>query len=138
MTSIIDDIEHRKDLERFMRSEITDAATTEAIDRIARTDDGMLLYRFLQKTLCGTVEGINDGAFYIQEGRRRLAAHLMGLMSGGIEEHARGQCVVFRTGRSDSDRDNVFRPKPGGRRIDERTFVPAYDLPTHDAGPGST
>jgi hypothetical protein len=119
-------------------TEIADAAMLEAVDRLARTDDGLTLYRFLQKILCGSVEGADEGAFLIHEGRRRLAAHLMGLMSSGIEEHARGQCVVFRTGRADNDRDNVFRPKPGGRRIDERTFVPAYDLPSHDAGPGST
>jgi hypothetical protein len=118
-------------------SEITPDDMAEAIDRLARTDDGLILYRFLQKTLCGAVEG-NDGAFMIHEGRRRFASYLMGLMSRGIEENARGHCVVFRTGRSDNDRDGVYRPKPGGRRIDDRTFVPAYDLPRHDAGPGST
>jgi hypothetical protein len=67
----------------------------EAIDRIARSADGLLLYRLLQKVLCGTVAAQNDvGALQINEGRRTLARDLMAFMAEGIAENDRA-CVTF-------------------------------------------
>lgn len=118
--------------------EVTDDMLKEAIDRIARTPEGALLYRWLQKTLFETLAGEHpDGAFREHNGKRKLASHLMGLMSRGIEDHERASCVVFRTGRSDNDRDGRFRPRPGGRRIPDDAFIPGYDIPGLKSDPGA-
>jgi hypothetical protein len=71
----------------------------EAIDRIARTPDGLLLYRLLQKVLCGTVAAQSDhGALQINEGRRTLARDLMAYMAEGIADNDR-TCVTFAVAR---------------------------------------
>ena len=62
---------------------INDEEMHTAIDRIARSPDGHLLYRYFQKILCGVVT--DDSALPAHNGRRRFAAELMGLMAKGIE-----------------------------------------------------
>lgn len=63
---------------------ITDDDMKKALDRIARTRDGKLLYLYFQKTLCAVTT--SDGALPRNEGRRSFAAQLMSLMAKGIEE----------------------------------------------------
>lgn len=57
----------------------------EAIDRIARTHDGVLLHRYLRRVLETVVDLQDDGALRTQNGRRTLARDLMRLMASGIE-----------------------------------------------------
>lgn len=66
---------------------IADEDLAKAIDRLAHTPDGHLLYRYLQKILMGVLAGApGESALTRNEGRRSLAAELMGLMAKGIDE----------------------------------------------------
>lgn len=70
---------------------ITDEDMLLAIDRIARTDDGLLLYEYLRKELMGVVEVVPDaaaGALLLDHGRRKFALKLMAVMNKGIQESA--------------------------------------------------
>ena len=69
----------------------------EAWDRIARTPDGLVIYRHLQRIVMGTA-GPDDGALPRLEGRRRLAADLMAYMAEGIADNDR-TCVTFAVAR---------------------------------------
>jgi len=96
----------------------------EAIDRIARTADGLLLYRFLQKVLCGTVAAQSDhGALPFHEGRRTLARDLMAFMSEGIADNDRA-CITFAVAKPAT----VSASRGAGRRITADTFVAGYDI----------
>ena len=110
----------------------------EAIDRIARSADGLLLYRLLQKVLCGTVAAQNDvGALQINEGRRTLARDLMAFMSEGIAENDRA-AVTFAIAKPERTDQ---RPRGAGRRIGPEHFVPGYDVDrtgtTYDGSTGN-
>jgi hypothetical protein len=60
-----------------------------AIDRIARTPDGELLYRYLQReALSLPPDAASDGALREHSGRRRFALDLMACMAKGIDERA--------------------------------------------------
>src|SRR6516164_9887792 len=95
----------------------------EAWDRVARSPDGLLIYRHLQRIVMGTA-GPADSALPRLEGRRRLAADLMAYMAEGIADNDRA-CVTFA----------VAKPVPttgtrgAGRRVTADTFVPGYDTP---------
>jgi hypothetical protein len=73
---------------------ISDDDLRKALDRIARSADGEFLYRYLQlKVLCGVVDFVDlpvgwdaSSALLRDNGRRSLAAELMGLMTRGIDE----------------------------------------------------
>jgi hypothetical protein len=65
----------------------------EAWDRLARTEDGLIIYRHLQRILMGTANS-DDSALPRLEGRRRLAADLMAYMAEGIADNDRA-CVTF-------------------------------------------
>jgi len=119
----------------------------EAIDRIARTPDGLLLYRLLQKVLCGTVAVQHDhSALQFHEGRRTLARDLMAFMSEGIAENDRA-AVTFAIAKP--ERTDQRASRGAGRRIGPQHFVPGYDIDrtgtvydrttggTGDAGTGS-
>jgi hypothetical protein len=96
----------------------------EAIDRIARTPDGHLLYRFFQKTLCAVAAGnVDDGALRQHEGRRRFASEMMGLMAKGIDDSDR-YAITFSV--SGAVRANSG-PRGAGRRVTLDTHVPGYD-----------
>ena len=98
-----------------------------ALDRIARTADGAVLYRWLQKALCAVYAGaIEPCALSRLEGRRMLASELMGLMSPGIETHDRTDAIVAFRLRSEPRRDE---PRGVRRRIGPDTVVPGYDGP---------
>jgi hypothetical protein len=105
----------------------------EAMDRIARSADGQMFYRFLQKVLCETLaDGASDGALREQEGRRRFAAQLMANMAEGIQDSDRHAITFARIARSDAD----TRPRGAARRVTADTFVAGYSDPA-DAGPAS-
>ena len=78
-----------------MADEIDNERIQEAWDRIARTQDGLIVYRHLQRIRLGIVTAMNDlGALPYFEGRRSLAADLMAFMSESIAENDRA-CVTF-------------------------------------------
>lgn len=94
----------------------------DALRRIARSGDGLLLHRYLRRILEGVVDLDSDGALRAHNGRRSLARDLMRLMAEGIDEHrsdsssdasiltrARGPVAVSGTGRS--RRDARFLPR---------------------------
>lgn len=66
---------------------VNDDDLKKALDRIARTADGELLYRYLQRELIAipAVADPSDGALRENLGHRRFAAKLMGLMAEGID-----------------------------------------------------
>lgn len=110
----------------------------EALDRIARTPDGRIFYRFLQEKLMEAIDPGSDGALRRDLGERIFAAKLTSLMGKGIQESAGGSSIDDTTGGAEP-LIVIARPKPvdvgpgrprGNRpRVDERTFVPGYDYP---------
>lgn len=131
-----------------MTEEVDDAQLAAAIDRIARSEDGLSLYRYCQKRLSSiTLAGSSNELVQRNEGAREFAGALMGLMAEGVDYSGRGSTVVFRTGgrtkpddeqrvRVRPDGRREYRPIPGGRRIDERTFVSGFDGPANDPTDG--
>ena len=109
---------------------IESADIKDAWDRIARTPDGLLIYRHLQRIVMGTA-GPDDSALPRLEGRRRLAADLMAFMSDGIADNDRS-CITFAVAKPVA----VGGTRGAGRRITADTFVPGYDQ-TRDAGGAS-
>lgn len=99
---------------------ITDDDLNLALDRIARTPDGELLYRYFQKVLMGVLTDVDPGrsALRTNHGRRSLAAELMGRMAKGIDESA---------GRSSDDTSDT------GKRT-ERPVVFVARQPARIAG----
>ena len=93
----------------------------EAWDRVARTQDGLIIYRHLQRILMGTANA-DDSALPRLEGRRRLAADLMAFMSEGVAENDRA-CVTFAVAKPVA----VTPTRGAGRRVTANTFVPGYD-----------
>ena len=69
---------------------ITDDDIAQAWARIARTDDGRLIYVGLQKILCGVAAAADDGTLRENNGRRMFAAELMAKMAESIEASASG------------------------------------------------
>lgn len=92
---------------------ISDDAMHKALDRIARTVDGELLYRWLQKKLMGVSGPLEGGALPFAEGQRYLASELMGLMTQGMQEsNGRADAaIIFAVAEQ-----RVRRDHPGGRR----------------------
>lgn len=104
--------------------EVPQDAIKEAIDRIARTPDGLTLYRYLQRE-CLRVLGdpTQKRALPVLEGRRSFAAELMAYMADGIGENDRS-CVTFhriasRTGNTGAG--------GAGRGIARRVSITADD-----------
>lgn len=110
-------------------SEITDQDMAEALDRIARTPDGEVLYLYLQKALMGVPTSTEACALTANHGRRSFASELMGFMSKGISASARSGCITFAV----AQRSAVPRRIPGGRLVSADTLVPGYDAPDSDA-----
>lgn len=92
---------------------ITDDAMHKALDRIARTADGELLYRWLQKKLMGVSGPLDGGALPFAEGQRYLASELMGLMTQGMQEsNGRADAAIIFA----APERGPGRPSPGARR----------------------
>ena len=106
---------------------ISDEEMAKAIDRLARTDDGLLLYRYFQRVLCSVSTSPNDGALREHNGRRSFAAELMGHMAKGIRESGRPTDPALTFAVAGSRR---VAPSGGaGRRVTLDTAVPGYDAP---------
>jgi hypothetical protein len=71
---------------------LTTPEIDEAWDRIARTSDGHIIYRHLQKLVMEI--SYHDGALPRCEGARTLAHNLMHLMANGIIDSDR-YCIAF-------------------------------------------
>ena len=116
-----------------MSAPLSDEAMAEAIDRIARSADGQILYRFLQRSLMAVPSVTSKGALRAHHGERSFASRLMGLMSKGIAESggrtsssgSTEQPIVFALAKPVDTRG----ARGAGRRITEHTRVPGYDQP---------
>lgn len=100
----------------------------EAMDRIARTPDGFVLYRYLQKELCSICPENIQGALRRHEGRRSLARDLMTLMGEGIDASV----------RRDGNEQPVILQRDGGsnqprRRQSVRDYVASLPSWSDDA-----
>ena len=104
----------------------------EAWDRVARTSDGLVIYRHLQRIVMGTA-GPEDSALPRLEGRRRLAADLMAYMAEGIADNDRA-CVTFAVAKPVA----VTVTRGAGRRVTADTFVPGYDTADSFGSGGGT
>ena len=112
---------------------ITNEEINKALDRIARTEDGYLLYLYFQKTLCAiTTDETVNCALPFKEGRRKLAAELMSLMAQGIEQSGRpsNAPVTFAVAGARA----ISRPSGAGRRVTLDTAIPGYDAPGTPSG----
>lgn len=122
---------------------ITDDEIDAALDRIARTPDGVLLYRFLQMTLMAALaeHAPKQSALRVEHGQRRFAAKLMAKMVKGIDESG-GRTDINRI---PSERTVVIRraePRAVAGRLSAREWLRTTDpeLPAALAsasGPGS-
>ena len=73
-----------------MSEEIKSDDFEKAMDNIARTHDGVVLYRYLQKVRMGiTPADMSECALRANEGRRSFAADLMAHMGKGIRDSGR-------------------------------------------------
>jgi len=111
-----------------MSQEVSDQDLREAIDRIARTADGGILYLYLQKTLCGVASDDSERALQADHGRRRFAQQLMGLMSEGVSVNGRSGSVTFTVASRDPRPDR----KPGARLVGPGSFVPGFSDPARE------
>ena len=111
-----------------MSEVITSDDIADVMDRIARSPDGQLLYRYLQKVRMGLAPvDADERALPRFEGRRSFAADLMAHMGKGIADSDR-YAVTFAIAEPVDTRS---RPRGAGRRVTADTFVPGYS----DAGP---
>lgn len=97
----------------------------EAFDRIARTGDGQIAYRYFQKVLMGFLDDADPspGALRENNARRKFASELMGLMSKGIEESGRSSTAA-------SERPVVIVRRSAtavNARVNARDFLLAND-----------
>ena len=118
-----------------MSFEISEKLMHEAIDRLARTPDGRVLYLYCQRRMMALTTTGDIGTLQRSEGERTFAARLIGLMATGISESGGRTSSGSSTGDT-SEQPIVFAvPKPravggprgAGRRITEHTRVPGYD-----------
>jgi hypothetical protein len=99
----------------------------KAIDRIARTEDGHLFYRWLQLQAMTVVSAPDPSALLVHNGERIFATRLIALMRTGIDESA---------GRISPDQRPIVilrRPAADNRRTTARERIIAEYGP-----PGST
>jgi hypothetical protein len=97
------------------------AQTKDAWDRLARTPDGLVIYRHLQRIRQALATDMS--ALPAFEGRRSLAADLMAFMSDGIRDYDRA-CVTYTIAKP----ERTDRPRGAGPRIGPQHFVPGYDI----------
>lgn len=117
-----------------MTEEITSDDIKDVMDRIARTADGQLLYRYLQKIRMGVMPlDANQRALRANEGRRSFAADLMAHMGKGIADSDRYAVTFAIAGPVDTR----SRSRGAARRVTADTYVPGYSEPDAPAEPGS-
>lgn len=97
--------------------EIDQKDCREALDRIARTPDGLLLYRYLQRICLGiTPASAPKRALPVNEGRRTFAAELMAHMAEGIGDNDRS-CITYSIGKRASGTGDSDAGRRGTRRV---------------------
>jgi hypothetical protein len=106
-------------------TEISDKDIREALDRIARTRDGEVLYLYLQKFLIGVSDSTDVGVLQSVHGARSFARDLMAHMGQGVAQSARSGCITFVVG----PRAVPERRRPGARLVSIDSRVPGYDGP---------
>lgn len=85
----------------------------QAWDRVARTADGLTIYRHLQRICLGrTPPNAPDSALPRLEGYRSLAGDLMAYMAEGIGDNDRA-CVTFAVAKPVADANK----RTGARRV---------------------
>jgi hypothetical protein len=104
-----------------MSAEFTTAEINDAWDRIARTSDGQIIYRHLQKLVMALSADVS--ALPVHEGGRILARNLMSLMAQGIVDSDR-YAIAFPAGKP----AGIAATRGAGRRITAEHFVPGYDV----------
>ena len=114
-----------------MSEELDFAQTKEAWDRIARTHDGLVIYRHLQRLRMGLAPDMS--ALPLFEGRRSLAADLMSFMSDGIRDYDRS-CVTYTIAKPAA----VSGTRGAGRRVTADTYVAGYDTADSFGAGGSS
>lgn len=118
---------------------ISEEEMAAAIDRIARTEDGRLLYLWCQKRLCAVTASTDGGALNEDNGERSFAAKLMSRMAKGIDESGGRTDNPNASGGSSGDARpvvfvtrsavSVHPRRSGGRLVDADQPVPGYDAP---------
>ena len=103
-------------------NEINNKDIEEAWDRIARTADGQIAYRHLQKVRMGLPPAMDDGALRHSEGRRSLAADLMAYMAEGIADSDR-YAITFVAAKPVAS----HAARGAGRRVTADTSVAGWD-----------
>lgn len=106
---------------------IDDKEMHEAWDRIARTDDGKKIYLHLQARLMAVVTSDDDSTLRADNGERKFAAKLIGLMAKGISESGGLSDPIVTFVRSGPVA--VSRAHGAGRRIGPDTHVAGYSDP---------
>jgi hypothetical protein len=105
-----------------MSEEIDFQQIKDAWDRVARSADGVVIYRHLQRIRQALATDMS--ALPAFEGRRSLAADLMAFMSDGIRDYDRA-CVTYTIARPERTDQ---RTRGAGPRIGPHHFVPGYDI----------
>lgn len=114
---------------------LTDEQFRNALDRVARTEDGRTLYLFLQRRLMGVCSSLEDGALRDDQGERSFAAKLIGLMAKGIAESGGRTTSDNGSSTGSGDQPIVFAvPQPrsvarrgGNRRVTADTVIPGWN-----------
>jgi hypothetical protein len=124
-----------------MTHPIPDKLLLEAIDRIARTPDGGMLYVYLQRRLMAVLPTTEPCALSTHHGERLFASRLLDLMAKGIIESGGRTSSGDTSGGTEQP---IVRPiaqpvdargaRGAGRRITADTRVPGWDPPADDAG----
>jgi hypothetical protein len=114
----------------------TPQACHEAIDRIARTPDGAALYVLLQRRVMTISVAPTDSALRADEGERRFASQLIGLMAKGVFESGGRTGHPGSTSGPDGREQPLVVPSPkpvrvagtgSNRRVNDRTIVPGWN-----------
>jgi hypothetical protein len=118
-----------------MSEEIDFQQTKDAWDRVARSAEGLVIYRHLQRIRQALAADMSALPHF--EGRRSLAADLMAFMSDGIRDYDRA-CVTYTIAKP--ERTDQRTSRGAGRRIGPEHFVPGYDTDRtgipYDGAPG--
>ena len=107
-----------------MAEEIETSKIAEIWERIARTADGQIAYRWLQGVLMSKASKQDVSALPFLEGRRSLAWDIANYMAQGIVDSDR-YAVTFVTRITPRDERTT---RGAGPRIGPEHFVPAYDV----------
>jgi hypothetical protein len=114
---------------------ISDEQFRNAIDRLARTEDGRTLYLFLQRSLMAVPNFADDGPLRTHHGERMFAAKLIGLMGKGIQDSG-GRTDSTGSSSSFSEQPIVFavagpravsEHRGAGRRVTADTVVAGWN-----------